>query len=71
MSRVAGKRYFVYAFQSEVGRRFYVGVSEDPSRRLDQHYSGDMKSWTKRYPTVGSRLHRGAPGLHGSPAGRV
>jgi putative endonuclease len=38
----------VYVLRSEVGRRFYIGVSEDPQARPQQHnHSG--RSWTSRY----------------------
>ena len=48
MSRVSGKPYFVYVLWSEGGRRFYVGVSEDPEVRLQQHNHGG-RGWTSRY----------------------
>ena len=48
VSRVAGKPYFTYILWSPSGQRFYVGISEDPSRRLDQHNQG-ISRWTARY----------------------
>jgi len=48
MSRVSGKPYFVYILWSGTGRRFYVGVSEDPESRLAQHNEGTA-GWTARY----------------------
>ena len=48
MSRVSGRPYFVYVLWSEVGRRFYTGVSEDPGQRLSQHNEWQSR-WTSRY----------------------
>jgi len=48
MSRVGGKPYFVYVLWSASGRRFYIGISENPQKRLHQHnHSG--RGWTARY----------------------
>jgi putative endonuclease len=49
MSRVSDRTYFVYVLWSQSARRFYIGVSEDPSVRLAQHNSEAGKHWTKRY----------------------
>jgi len=49
MSRVAAKPYFVYILWSETGGRFYIGISDDPSRRLAQHNLGLFSAWTTRY----------------------
>ncbi|MGK2855799.1 MAG: GIY-YIG nuclease family protein [Thermoanaerobaculia bacterium] len=49
MSRVSDKPYFVYVLWSESGGRFYVGISEDPASRLEQHNSEDGRGWTRRY----------------------
>jgi len=48
MSRVSGKLYFVYVLWSASGRRFYIGISEDPETRLQQHNDGRSR-WTSRY----------------------
>ena len=48
-SRVSNKPYFVYVLWSASGTRFYVGVSENPEGRLQQHNSGELRGWTKRY----------------------
>jgi putative endonuclease len=48
MSRVEGKPYFLYVLWSDAGSRFYLGISEDPQRRLQQHNSGGSV-WTSRY----------------------
>ncbi len=55
--------YFVYAIESEVDSRIYVGISKNPNKRLLQHNRGDTKS-TKPYrpwlviysKKIGSRL---------------
>ena len=39
--------YQVYVLQNKLGR-FYIGLSEDPERRLDQHNAGVSK-WTRTY----------------------
>jgi putative endonuclease len=49
MSRVSDKPYFVYVLWSVSGSCFYIGISEDPATREEQHNSGNFKSWTKRY----------------------
>ncbi len=49
MSRVSNKRYFVYVLWSDTGQRFYIGISEDPHKRLEQHNAGEAPRWTKRY----------------------
>ncbi|MBI3139487.1 MAG: GIY-YIG nuclease family protein [Sphingobacteriales bacterium] len=40
--------YYVYVIRSEVDGRFYVGISENPEKRLGQHNKG-MKFSTKGY----------------------
>ena len=32
-----------------MGQRFYTGISEEPSHRAEQHNSGKVAGWTKRY----------------------
>ena len=49
MSRVDGKPYFVYVLWSASSCRFYIGVSDDPERRLAQHNQEEASGWTKRY----------------------
>jgi len=49
MSRVANKPYFVYVLWSASGRCFYIGVAEDPDRRLAQHNRPIGKHWTVRF----------------------
>ena len=41
----AGQMYRVYVLQNEAGR-FYIGLSDDVDRRLEQHHQGVSK-WTK------------------------
>lgn len=48
MSRVSGKPYFAYVLWSASGQRFYIGISEDPAHRLEQHNAGKSK-WTAKY----------------------
>ena len=42
------KKYFVYAIQSQIDKRIYVGLSSNPEKRLASHNKGDTKS-TKPY----------------------
>jgi putative endonuclease len=49
MSRVSGKPYFVYILWSPLGRRFYIGISEDPMLRVGQHNAPENTGWTARY----------------------
>jgi putative endonuclease len=48
MSRVSGKSYFTYVLWSACARRFYVGITVNPARRLAQHNLGKF-GWTKRH----------------------
>jgi putative endonuclease len=48
VSRVSDKPFFTYILWSPSGQRFYIGISEDPSHRLDQHNQG-ISRWTARY----------------------
>ena len=41
------KEYTVYILINDSGRR-YIGLSEDPTVRLDQHNNGDSK-WTAKH----------------------
>ncbi len=62
MSRVSDKPYFVYVLWSARGRRFYIGISEEPPHRLEQHNFGDLAGWTTRYrpwELVFTELHPG------------
>jgi putative endonuclease len=40
--------YFVYAIKSEIRTYIYVGISDNPSRRIQQHNKGYEKT-TKPY----------------------
>ena len=48
MSRVSGKTYYVYILWSPRARRFYIGISEDPQKRLAQHTQA-QRGWTARH----------------------
>jgi putative endonuclease len=48
MSRVSGKPYFIYVLWSPAGCRFYIGISEDPVKRLQQHNQSG-RGWSARY----------------------
>ena len=46
MSRVSGKPYFVYALWSPSGRRFYIGISDNPSARQERTvFRGHKAFW--------------------------
>ena len=49
MSRVTGKAYFVYVLWSVGAGRFYIGLSEDPNQRLQQHNTDERVGWTSRH----------------------
>ena|SRR5579872_3730020 len=49
MSRVSGKPYFVYILWSDTDKRFYIGISEDVTKRIEQHNSSSGKHWSARY----------------------
>ena len=48
MSRVSGKAYHVYILWSSRARCFYIGISENPQRRLAQHNNA-TRGWTARH----------------------
>ena len=48
MSRVSNKPYFVYVLWSASAHRFYIGISENPEQRLEQHNQG-MTRWSARH----------------------
>ena len=48
MSRVSNKPYFLYVIWSDAARRFYIGISESPAHRLEQHNQGISK-WTAKF----------------------
>ena len=48
MSRVSNKPYYLYVIWSDASRRFYIGISEDPAHRLEQHNHGASK-WTAKF----------------------
>jgi putative endonuclease len=48
MSRVSNKTFFVYVIWSDSSLRFYIGISEIPTHRLEQHNAGISK-WTAKF----------------------
>jgi len=48
MSRVTSKAYFLCVLWSPSGRLFYIGISENPQKRLEQHNEG-ISRWTARH----------------------
>ena len=48
MSRVSGKAYYVYALWSPRDRCFYIGLSENPQKRLAPHNQSG-RGWTARH----------------------
>ena len=47
------RRYHVYILTNEARTVLYTGMTSDLSRRIDQHRSGQVPGFTKRY-----RVHR-------------
>jgi len=47
MPRVSDKPYWVYVLWSAVLRRFYIGISDSPEKRLHQHNESG-RGWTAR-----------------------
>ena len=41
---------YVYLIQSQVDKSYYVGISENPKRRLDEHNIGKLKITSKKKP---------------------
>ena len=48
MSRVTGKPLFLYVLWSDPAGRFYIGISENPAHRLEQHNNG-ISRWTANF----------------------
>jgi len=46
--QMTNKEYSVYAIESQVDSRIYIGLSSNVLKRLDEHNSGETKS-TKGY----------------------
>ncbi len=60
------RKVFVYVLPCE-GARFYVGTTDNPRRRLQDHRDGGGSQFTSTYPPVGGyaklRLVVGTPGI--------
>ena len=41
---------FVYLIQSEIDKSYYVGISNNPTKRLFEHNSGKLKTTSKKKP---------------------
>ncbi len=50
MSRVTGKTYVVYVLWSERSHRFYIGINDNPQKRLDQHNRARKSCTSRRRP---------------------
>ncbi len=48
MSRLTGKRYFLYILWSQSSHRFYIGITENVEKRFKQHNDGISK-WTAKF----------------------
>ena len=44
------KFYYVYVLQSEKDRNFYIGVTSDIKKRLEDHNSGKVSTTKSRRP---------------------
>ncbi|MCW9706541.1 GIY-YIG nuclease family protein [Fodinibius salsisoli] len=45
-------KHFLYILRSEVKETYYIGVSDDPERRLAYH-NGESKGYTRQISLVG------------------
>lgn len=41
---------YTYLIKSAVDGSYYIGISDDPSRRLDEHNRGQLKQTAKKKP---------------------
>ena len=41
--------YHLYIIYSEISDKYYVGISSDPERRLEEHNTSDRKSYTRKH----------------------
>jgi putative endonuclease len=49
-------KYFVYFLQSKKDASYYIGVSDDAQRRLNQHNNGESKSTAPKRPWILKRV---------------
>ena len=49
MSRVSGKAYSIYVLWSASSNRFYIGISDSPGVRVEQHNSDKHRGWTAKH----------------------
>jgi predicted GIY-YIG superfamily endonuclease len=45
------KQKYVYVLKCTHGK-YYVGLTEDPSYRIDEHFAGDGSVWTRKYKPI-------------------
>jgi len=44
--------YYIYILQSQKDNTFYVGISDNPERRLIEHNKGKSKYTSKKLPWI-------------------
>lgn len=42
--------YYVYILQSEIDNKFYIGLTNNLNRRLEEHHRGEVSSTKARRP---------------------
>jgi len=46
---MGGRHYYVYILASRIGGTLYIGVTHDPIRRVAEHKSKPIESFTEKY----------------------
>ena len=41
--------YYVYILYSKKSKKFYIGLTDDVERRIQEHNSPDNRGWTKKF----------------------